>query len=216
MPTLVPGTLPAVTLMDPGPRWISSTCRLVPGLEETYVYIGDALFAILPEGDAYSAKFAAAHLVQLHVASAEAIARAFGFPSTSLREWVAQLRRTGTLTPSDFKPGPVGPRKMTPEIFHYLETHSARSDSEMAAQIAQQFGVKVSLHTIPWYRGIARTSQSRNRLQDGPARPSPRKSSRRSPRWSPRVRSRSRRQKFPSKPIEPSRPAPGRSCRKCL
>ena len=35
MPTLVPGTLPTVTLMDPGPRWISSTCRLVPGLEET-------------------------------------------------------------------------------------------------------------------------------------------------------------------------------------
>ncbi|MCL4520075.1 MAG: hypothetical protein M1415_00570 [Firmicutes bacterium] len=152
MPTLVPGTLPAVTLMDPGPRWISSTCRLVPGLEETYVYIGDALFAILPEGDAYSAKFAAAHLVQLHVASAEAIARAFGFPSTSLREWVAQLRRTGTLTPSDFKPGPVGPRKMTPEIFRYLETHSARSDWEMAAQIEQQFGVKISPHTLRWYR----------------------------------------------------------------
>jgi len=79
-------------------RWISTTCRLVPGLEKTYVYIGDALFAILPEGDAYAAKFAAAHLVQLQVASAEAIARAFGFPSTSLREWVAQLRRTGTLS----------------------------------------------------------------------------------------------------------------------
>ena len=119
MPTVVPGTLPTVPLMDPRTRWISTTCRLVPGLEETYVYIGDALFTIVPEGDAYSAKFATAHLVQLQVASAEAIARASGFPSTSLREWVAQLRRTGTLTPSDFKPGPVGPRKMTPEIFHY-------------------------------------------------------------------------------------------------
>ncbi|MCL5066179.1 MAG: hypothetical protein M1600_14110 [Firmicutes bacterium] len=57
MPTRVPGTLPTVTLMGPGTRWISTTCRLVPGQEETYVYIGDALFAILPERDAYSAKY---------------------------------------------------------------------------------------------------------------------------------------------------------------
>jgi len=68
MSTAVPGTLPVVTITDPGPRWISSTCRLVPCVEETHVYIGHALFAILPVGDLYSAKFAAAHLVQLRVA----------------------------------------------------------------------------------------------------------------------------------------------------
>jgi hypothetical protein len=59
--------------------------------------IGDALFAILPVGDPYPAKFAAAHLAGLGIASAQRVGQAFGFSPTSVREWVAQRRRTGIL-----------------------------------------------------------------------------------------------------------------------
>jgi len=107
------------------------------GWDETAVYVGDVLFAIVPKGDPYQAKFVAAQLARLQIASAEAVARAFGFAATSLQSWVAQLQRTGTLYPGDFKPGPVGPRKVTPEIFRY-----------MAQQIKARFDVELNSHTV--------------------------------------------------------------------
>jgi len=94
-------TLPTIILPDLGPRWVCPGCRLEPGLDETHVYIGDVLFAIVSKRDPYQAKFVAAQLVRLKIASAEAVARAFGFAATSLRDWVAQLQRTGTLYPGD-------------------------------------------------------------------------------------------------------------------
>ncbi len=145
-------TLPTIPLPDLEPRWVASSCRLEPGLNETYVYIGEILFAIISKGDPYQAKFVAAQLVRLKIASAEAVARAFGFAATSLRDWVAQLQRTGTLYPGDFKPGPVGPRKVTPEIFRYMATHPARSHADMAQQIKQQFDVDLNPHTVRLYR----------------------------------------------------------------
>jgi transposase len=121
-------------------------------VDETLIYIGDVLFAIVSKGDPYQAKFVAAQLVRLKIASAEAVARAFGFAATSLRDWVAQLQRTGTLYPGDFKPGPVRPRKVTPEIFQYMATHPARSHADMAQQIRQRFDVDLNPHTVRLYR----------------------------------------------------------------
>ncbi len=118
------------------------------GWDETAVYVGDVLFAIVPKGDPYQAKFVAAQLARLQIASAEAVARAFGFAATSLQSWVAQLQRTGTLYPGDFKPGPVGPRKVTPEIFRYIATHPARSEADMAQQIKARFDVELNSHTV--------------------------------------------------------------------
>lgn len=144
--------LPILTVEDPGPRWVTATCRLEPGLDETRVYVGEALFAILPAGDRDQTKFVAAHLVMLGTASVRQVVSAFGFSAASVREWVAQLRRTGTLRPGDFKRGPVGPHKMTPEIFRYLATHPARSHRDMADQIAQHFDVRLSPATVRLYR----------------------------------------------------------------
>ena len=161
--------LPTLTLTDPGNRWVSSTCRLEPGLEETRVYIGDALFAILPVGAPFPAKFAAAHLTLLGVASAEQVAQAFGFGATSVRQWIVQLQRSRTLFPGDFKRGPTGPRKVTPEIFRYMATHPARSHRDMADQIAQRFDVRLSPYTVRLYRLRMAENETASESQAAPA-----------------------------------------------
>ena len=144
--------LPVLTVDQPNPRWVNDRCRLEPAWDETRVYIGSVLFSVIPLGDAYQAKFVAAQLVILNVASHGEVAQAFGYSESSLRAWVMHLRRTGTLRPDDFKRGPVGPHKMTAEIFRYLTTHPARSHRDMADQIAQRFDVRLSPETIRFYR----------------------------------------------------------------
>ena len=105
--------LPVLTVDQPNPRWVNDRCRLEPAWDETRVYIGSVLFSVIPLGDAYQAKFVAAQLVILHVASHGEVAQAFGYSESSLRAWVMHLRRTGTLRPDDFKRGPVGPYALT-------------------------------------------------------------------------------------------------------
>ncbi len=112
--------LPVIDVDGPQTVWIPPACRLEPHPNETWVYVGDAVFAIVRPGDAYQSKLVAAQLVRAGVITLRDAAQAFGYHVNSIRHWAQQLQRNGTLHERDFKPGPAGPSKMTPEIFRFV------------------------------------------------------------------------------------------------
>ncbi len=141
--------LPVIDVEGPKTVWITEACRLEPHANTTWVYAGGALFAILRPGDDYQAKLVAAQLVRMGAITAPQAAQAFGYHPNSIRHWVQQLQCNGTLHERDFKRGPVGPSKMTPELFRFIQAQPrGRANRSVAEAITQQFDVHLSAETV--------------------------------------------------------------------
>ena len=144
---------PVIDVQGPQTAWVTDACRMEPHAQETWVCVGDVLFAIVRPDDEYQVKLVIAQLVRMDVIPVRRAAQAFGYHPNSIRHWAQQLQRTGMLYEQDFKRGPAGPSKITPDVFRFIQAQPPSSSNRAVADaIAEQLDVHVSAETVRYYR----------------------------------------------------------------